>query len=53
MVNKKIPPSVEERLREAKVDPAPSKIGMFLPIMGWFAKPIKRKFARGLMMVRR
>ncbi|NMB42375.1 MAG: molybdopterin biosynthesis protein, partial [Firmicutes bacterium] len=30
MANKKVPPSIEKWLKEAKADPAASKAGMFL-----------------------
>ncbi len=48
MVNKKTPPSIEKWLREAKADPAASKIGMFLVHNGVVRQTPKAKVRQGL-----
>ncbi len=48
MVNKKTPPSIEKWLREAKADPAASKIGMFLVHNGVVRQTSKAKVRQGL-----
>jgi len=47
MANKKKPPSIEEWLREAKADPAASKIGMFLAHNGVVRQTPKAKVRQG------
>ncbi len=48
MANKKTSPSIEEWLKEAKADPAASKIGMFLAHNGVVRQTPKVKVRQGL-----
>ncbi len=47
MLRKKTPPSVEEWLREAKADPAASKVGMFLVHNGVVRQTPKAQVRQG------
>ncbi len=48
MLCKKTPPSIEEWLREAKTDPAASKVGMFLVHNGVVRQTPKAQVRQGL-----
>ncbi len=48
MAKKKTPPSIEEWLREAKADPAASRIGMFLTHNGVVRQTPKAQVRQGL-----
>ncbi len=48
MLRKKTPPSVEEWLKEAKADPAASKVGMFLVHNGVVRQTPKAQVREGL-----